>query len=1625
MMRWSLVPYAYVLASSLGIGQVAIAQVTPDTTLGAESSQVNSAIVRGAPADLIEGGAQRGENLFHSFEDFNIGELQRVYFANPADINTILSRVTGTQSSEILGILGVDGPANLFFLNPHGVVFGANATLDIEGSLVISTADEFDFGSDVYSAVTPETPPLLTVGLTPGLQYSAAQRSQITSQADLAVGDNLLLDTANIDIAGSLTADGDIVLRATDTAALTDDTLLPLLVVAGGDLLVQATDEIVVDALAQPNSLLASNGNLTLRSDGTIVGDGHFQSGGSFQIQKLDGSPGSFLSPNDPIIRSVGNVSFEDYEGASLHILAGGSVTANNITITGADVTNGLVETVNLSQALADGTTSVAINGQQQPTLDVRAGTTDVGAVGIVGTPAPNDLTVANTATSADISIDRVNIDETDGLVLLTNQYQPNSALSGDINVRVIDTRNREGGGDIFLDSQNNIAIDHYGSLRTSALSTDDSGDSGNVVLLADGDIVLKERSVIQALGDGDGTGGNIDIIGRSLLLDNHTQIDGSTSGTKDSGDITINLSNDMIMRGDDTRIVNVVESSAIANSGDININAENLTISHGAGIYAGVLGEGNSGNINLTIENDLVVRDAPLVETDVRINSAITNGVFAEANGDGGDINVSARNLRLLDGGLLYNRLGVGSEGDAGDINLDIQDEILIQGQAAGDPLPDADIPVTSVVGEIDVFFVADNTASMGGAIRAVQQNAGLILDALSGGDPRFANADVNYGVGYYLFHYNDTQEGAYQQQTPISADIETVRTAINGWVSGNIITCSEDSCLSRAGEPNEANFFALHQIATSGGPTDGIGIGDIDQGIGTDQDTEWRPQAERIIVWLGDEPSRESRVDRAEAIDALIDNNITVAAVNVHGPGGGIDRNSEATEIVDQTGGSITHYIRSGPVADTILTAVDEALYPRYNPISTPQVQSDGDDPSGIYTGSALESSGSGSQLNITANQMTIANGARLTNLVAGSGDGGDINIQVDDGLTLQNESRLFSINAAEGAGGNVSISAGNVTIQDNAEINITRSQSEEIAGSITVGRIGNLNLQVDDQLMVNDSGGIAIIAVGEAEGDGGVAAIRANDIIVSNGSAITGNSTSLARGSNLNIQANNIIRIANRAQIGSDSFSSEASERSLAGDLTLTARLIQLDNVGEISTSALGPNGQGGTIRINASDAVELRNFSAIQTVANEGNSASGDIFIDTLRLLVETGSRISASTAAAGNGGDIQINSGESITISGFIDITNEEILEIWAVNPVFRAFIENPELFDQLASIFPEVDDFRSVVDNPDEVTRIFSGLTSISTIDSTGNGGDIELSTQQLDLNNQAQIVSQALGTGFAGDIDVNVSDRFYVDAGEVSANSDLSGGGNITINAPVPRQGVVFLRNGSLLSTSVFDSTGGGGNIEIQAGGAFVAIENSDILANAEFGPGGDIVINTPAFLAGIFASGQATPVGRNPGSFEPFRTNDRVDISADSAFGNPGGLDLTDLATDQGATDLPIDLTDPSGLIDRRCSLLARRSDSEFIIEGRGGLPLSPDESTTDLNLLEDFGPDASNVQSSSSETTPLVENSVETNKSPEHIIEPIGWERTADGGIYLRGATTTPPDLFDTRCYDSEST
>jgi len=78
--------FSILFATLLLLPKPALAQIVPDNSLGAESSRTIPDTINNLPSDRIEGGANRGVSLFHSFKEFNVGEGRGAYFANPNGI---------------------------------------------------------------------------------------------------------------------------------------------------------------------------------------------------------------------------------------------------------------------------------------------------------------------------------------------------------------------------------------------------------------------------------------------------------------------------------------------------------------------------------------------------------------------------------------------------------------------------------------------------------------------------------------------------------------------------------------------------------------------------------------------------------------------------------------------------------------------------------------------------------------------------------------------------------------------------------------------------------------------------------------------------------------------------------------------------------------------------------------------------------------------------------------------------------------------------------------------------------------------------------------------------------------------------------------------------------------------------------------------------------------------------------------------------------------------------------------------------------------------------------------------------------------------------------------------------
>lgn len=341
--------------------------------------------------------------------------------------------------------------------NASSLTVGADGTVRLQGSGVIAAGD-------------------VALGRSPNLFAVQGQQVLVSATDDL-----FLRETP-------LWAGEDLFLLAGDRLHIRDSNANAMRVMAGDDLVLRGNNQVDVSALSHPDSGFWSGGDMTLRSAQTISADAHFSSGGDFQIRQLDGSMGDLFSPYDPIIRAQGNVSFNSYTGASLHVIAAGSVSVpGGITITGADPTNGLREIVTLSNG-----SRLLIDGRQRPTLDIRAGVRPeaVGS-GIVGTPLPPGLRTQPRPTSANISIGSILMDAPNGQVFLSTQYQPNLNLPGG-NIRIsrnagISTDAFTGlGGDIVIDAR--ARFTSAGNIDAATLNR----ISGDITVLAQGDISIR-----------------------------------------------------------------------------------------------------------------------------------------------------------------------------------------------------------------------------------------------------------------------------------------------------------------------------------------------------------------------------------------------------------------------------------------------------------------------------------------------------------------------------------------------------------------------------------------------------------------------------------------------------------------------------------------------------------------------------------------------------------------------------------------------------------------------------------------------------------------------------------------------------------------------------------------------------------------------------------------------------------------------------------------------------------------------------------------------------------------------------------------------------------------------------
>ena len=1020
----------------MGYSRPSLAQITPDGSLGTESSIVTPNVPLGNDTtDRIDGGAIRNNNIFHSFSEFNVNQGQQAHFANPTGIENIIGRVTGGDVSDILGTLGVLGDANLFLLNPNGFIFGQDAQLDISGSFTASSSESLLLGNDLeFSATNPQAVPLLTINVAPGLGDWLNPRGEIINRGSLNVGNDLTLIGNSLELEGQLQAGHNLTFKAVDNIQIRDRANSPFLATAGNQLLIEGEQLVDIFALNNSASGLIAGGDLILRSQNSIITDAYFSSGGNFRIEDLNGNLGNAASPNDPIIRANGDVSFNSYTGASLHIFAGGSVNIDNIEITGADPNNGIVETVTLS----DGVTTVAINGSAQPTLDIRAGTTNIEPIGIQGnnqsfSSVPDTSNLAN---NADIQINQIT--NSGGLVFLTNQDQPNTLLSGNIEVGSIDLSSETDGGSVILDSRGGINVAQQ--IEVSGFG----GDGGDVQLIANSDIVIPSEAQVLSFGfagiggeititskstirvanlqsvtsegigknielkspeifiepsavpfielignvlGGEGQGGNIQIEADSLEINGNSivvVVDALVDfGIGDSGNISIKA--DTILLNNSFLFAGGI-SPLGGNTGDIEIQTDNLTLINGSQISSSIFpgSIGNIGNININAQNTI-----DLIGNLDGVPSAIVTEIFNDATGNGGLISIRASSLNLQEGGQI--RATTNGNGNAGSIIINTED-ISIDGVV----LPNSFVRGSAILSEV-LGTAIDNGNTIEINTKELKvTNGGIISSATGGmGDAGNINITATELVSFDGLFLNED----FEVSQPSGAFVSVTEGAVGSGGELNITTPSlfvtNGAQLEALTEDNglagDINIFATDSVLLSG----------VDTGLFSNTTATSTGNAGEISV-------------DSEVIE-LIDN----AAISVNSEGAG-------------EGGTIT------------LTG-DNLTLDNQGQISATTVSTDGGD------------------INLNINELILLRRESQITTDAGTagagGNGGDITIDTSFIVAPPLEDNDITANAFNGNGGNVDISAtGLFGIEFRAEeipgsSDITASSEFGLAGTVVI--------------------------------------------------------------------------------------------------------------------------------------------------------------------------------------------------------------------------------------------------------------------------------------------------------------------------------------------------------------------------------------------------------------------------------------------------------------------------------------------------------------------------------------------------------------------------------------------
>lgn len=507
------------------------------------------------------------------------------------------------------------------------------------------------------------------------------------------------------------------------------------------------------------------------------------------------------------------------------------------------------------------------------------------------------------------------------------------------------------------------------------------------------------------------------------------------------------------------------------------------------------------------------------------------------------------------------------------------------------------------------------------------------------------------------------------------------------------------------------------------------------------------------------------------------------------------------------------------------------------------------------------------------------------------------------------------------------------------------------------ITVDAAGTLDIRDGVQIFLPDGALFlatsGVLTENYGPDPGGVLQIRAEQLVMEEEGAISSVGLASGQGADIVVEASESIQMRG-SEFGQTTINAQAFGSEDTGSITVTTEELVLIDGGAIGSQTAGA-GDSGDVTIVA-DSIQARGIvEALEFVGSAlsagtaGVGNGGDLFIETDRLLLQDGGVVTASTFNAGSAGTVTIQATESVRVEGSAPLVPSQIASsAFQVNPLTGELLQLP----------------------PDLVP---------------GEPGRVEILTPRLEVVDGGLVAVLRDGPTDAGDLTV-IADLIHLDGGQISVDQTgigaagnlsltadrlkLTGGSSVNATSPDGQAGNIFITVNDLeldqlsrISTTAA-GTGDGGNINITADVVVATPRgNSDILANAVVGAGGQILISAEAILGFevVTRAELEAELGPDLSEFDPANlpSNDIIAISqTDPTLNGEVILDSPDVDPAQGALVVPSDLVSLEELIASTCAPQSQQSN--FLITGRGGVvpdptqPLDPGDIWVDLRAL-----------------------------------------------------------------------